>query len=547
MADFRELLADGRPHLFDGAMGTMLYSRGVYINRSYDELNLVQPDLVGDVHRAYVRAGAEIVETNSYGANRLKLSKYGLEDRLRDINVRAAQIARAAAGERVCVAGAMGPLGLRIEPYGPTSAAEARALFAEQAEALLEGGVDLFILETFADLDEVRQAVLAVRGLCDLPVVAQMVIREDGRTPFGTEAAALAERLAEWGADVVGLNCSVGPSAMLQAVEGMLGATATPLSTQPNAGLPREVDGRTIYMASPEYMATYAARLIRKGVRFVGGCCGTTPEHIARMSDAVRMLAPGGSVRVSPSQPEQAADAGLEPTPLAERSAWGGKLARGEFLTTVEIVPPRGSSPDVMLEGVRLLREAGVDGVNVPDGPRAQSRMGALATAVLIQQRVGIEAVVHYCCRDRNLLGMLSDLLGAQALGLRNLLLITGDPPKMGPYPDATAVFDIDAIGLTNLVSRLNRGLDPGGNALGAPTQFTIGVGVNPGAEDLEHELKRFYWKVEAGAEYAITQPVFDVAQLFRFLERIDREGIRIPVVAGIWPLVSARNAEFLA
>ncbi len=547
MADFRELLDDGRPHLFDGAMGTMLYSRGVYINRSYDELNLVQPDLVGDVHRAYVRAGAEILETNSYGANRLKLAKYGLEERLRDINVRAAQIARAAAGERVCVAGAMGPLGLRIEPFGPTSAAEARALFAEQAEALLEGGVDLFVLETFADLDEVRQAVLAVRALCDLPVVAQMVIREDGRTPFGTEAATLAERLAEWGADVVGLNCSVGPSAMLQAVESMHAATAHPLSTQPNAGLPREVDGRTIYMASPEYMATYAARLIRKGVRFVGGCCGTTPEHITRMSGAVRMLAPGRSVRVSASQPEQAADAGLEPTPLAERSAWGGKLARGEFVTTVEIVPPRGSSPEAMLEGVRLLREAGVDGVNVPDGPRAQSRMGALATAVLIQQRVGIEAVVHYCCRDRNLLGMLSDLLGAQALGLRNLLLITGDPPKMGPYPDATAVFDIDAIGLTNLVSRLNRGLDPGGNALGAPTQFTIGVGVNPGAEDLEHELKRFYWKVEAGAEYAITQPVFDVAQLFRFLERIDREGIRIPVVAGIWPLVSARNAEFLA
>jgi methionine synthase I (cobalamin-dependent)/5,10-methylenetetrahydrofolate reductase len=547
MADFRELLEDGRPHLFDGAMGTMLYSRGVYINRCYDELNLVQPDLVGDIHRAYVRAGAEVLETNSYGANRLKLARHGLEDRLRDINARAAQVARAAAGDRVCVAGAMGPLGLRIEPYGPTSADEARALFAEQAEALLEGGVDLFVLETFADLDEVRQAVLAVRGLCDLPVVAQMVIREDGRTPLGTDAATVAERLDEWGVDVVGLNCSVGPSAMLQAVERMLPATDLPLSTQPNAGLPREVDGRTIYMASPEYMATYAARLIRRGVRFVGGCCGTTPDHVARMSDAVRMLAPGGSVRITPGEPERGEAAGAEPLPLPERSAWGAKLARGEFLTTVEIVPPRGSSPEAMLEGVRLLREAGVDGVNVPDGPRAQSRMGALATAVLIQQRVGIEAVVHYCCRDRNLLGMLSDLLGAQALGLRNLLLVTGDPPKMGPYPDATAVFDIDSIGLTNLASRLNRGLDPGGNSLGAPTSFTLGVGVNPGAEDLEHELKRFYWKVEAGAEYAITQPVFDVAQLFRFLERIDREGIRIPVVAGIWPLVSARNAEFLA
>ncbi len=545
MADFRELLADGRPHLFDGAMGTMLYARGVYINRSYDELNLVQPDLVRDVHRAYVKAGAEVLETNSYGANRLKLAKYGLEDRLADINRRAAEIARSAAGERACVAGAVGPLGLRIEPYGPTSAAEARALFAEQAAALLEGGVDLFILETFSDLDEIRQALLAVRALCDLPVVAQMVIREDGRTPFGTDAAVFTERLTEWGADVVGLNCSVGPSAMLQAVERMLPATDRPLSIQPNAGLPREVDGRTIYMASPEYMATYAARLIRRGVRFIGGCCGTTPDHVAQMSGAIRMLAPG-VVRESAAQPEQAST-GLDPVPLEERSAWGAKIARGEFVTTVEIVPPRGVNPEAMLEGVRLLRAAGVDGVNVPDGPRAQSRMGALATALLIQQRVGIEPVIHYACRDRNLLGMLSDLLGAQALGLRNLLLITGDPPKMGPYPDATAVFDIDAIGLTNLVSRLNRGLDPGGNALGDRTAFTIGVGVNPGAEDLDHELKRFYWKVEAGAEYAITQPVFDVQQLFRFLERIDREGIRIPVVAGIWPLVSARNAEFLA
>jgi homocysteine S-methyltransferase len=405
--------------------------------------------------------------------------------------------------------------------------------------------VDLFVLETFSDLDEVRQALLAVRGLCDLPVVAQMVIREDGRTPFGTDAAVFTERLTEWGADVVGLNCSVGPSAMLQAVERMLPATDRPLSIQPNAGLPREVDGRTIYMASPEYMATYAARLIRRGVRFIGGCCGTTPEHVAQMSGAIRMLAPG-VVRESAAQPEQAT-AGLDPVPLEERSAWGAKIARGEFVTTVEIVPPRGVNPEAMLEGVRLLRAAGVDGVNVPDGPRAQSRMGALATALLIQQRVGIEPVIHYACRDRNLLGMLSDLLGAQALGLRNLLLITGDPPKMGPYPDATAVFDIDAIGLTNLVSRLNRGLDPGGNALGEPTSFVVGVGVNPGAEDFEHEMRRFYWKVEAGAEYAITQPVFDLRQLEAFVERIEKDGLKIPVIAGIWPLVSARNAEFLA
>jgi methionine synthase / methylenetetrahydrofolate reductase(NADPH) len=545
MTDFRELLHDGKPHVFDGAMGTMLYSRGVYINRSYDELNLREPDLVREVHREYLRAGAEIIETNSYGANPVKLARHGLEKEVRAINARAAEIARSAAAGRACVAGAMGPLGLRIEPYGPTSVIEAQGFFREQAEGLLEGGVDLFVLETFGDLLEMQQAVAAIRGLCELPIVAQMVIQEDGHTPLGTEATLFADRLAAWGVEVIGMNCSVGPAAMLETLERLAAVTDLPLSAQPNAGLPREVDGRKIYMASPEYMAKYAARLIRKGARFVGGCCGTTPEHIRRISDAVRALVPG-STSISFSAPEPSSPL-VEPVPLAERSHWGAKLAAGEFLTTVEIVPPRGVDPEKMLEGVRLLKEAGIDGVNVPDGPRAQSRMGVLATSLLIQQQVGIEPVIHYCCRDRNLLGMLSDLLGAQALGLRNLLLITGDPPKMGPYPDATAVFDIDAIGLTNLVSRLNRGHDPGGSSIGAPTSFVIGVGVNPGATDLEHELKRFYWKVEAGAEYAITQPVFDVEQLLIFLERLDREGIRIPIIAGIWPLVSLRNAEFLA
>ena len=547
MRDFRRLLADGRPHLFDGAMGTMLYAKGVYINRCYDELSLTQPDLVRDVHRAYVKAGAEIIETNTYGASRPKLARHGLDDRLHEINVSAARIARDAAGERVYVAGAIGPLGVRIEPYGPTARDEARDAFREQAAALADGGVDLFVLETFVDLEEIHQAILGVRDASELPIVAQMVIREDGRTAYGSDAQLIAERLQEWGADVVGLNCSVGPSAMLNAADRLLGTTERPVSMQPNAGLPREVEGRTMYMASPEYMASYAARMIRKGVRFVGGCCGTTPEHVAAMAGAVRMLSPASEPRITVESPEGEGAAAREPAPLAERSSWGRKLVAGEFLTTVEIVPPRGSNPDAMLDGVRLLKAAGVDGVNVPDGPRAQSRMGALATAVLIQQRVGIEAVVHYCCRDRNLLGMLSDLLGAQALGLRNMLLITGDPPKMGPYPDATAVFDIDAIGLTNLVSRLNRGLDPGGNALGEPTQFVVGVGVNPGAEDFENEMRRFYWKVEAGAEYCITQPVFDLAQLERFVARIEKDGLRIPVIAGVWPLVSARNAEFLA
>jgi homocysteine S-methyltransferase len=546
MPDFRALLDDGRPHLFDGAMGTMLYGRGVYINRCYDELNASQPDLVREVHRAYVKAGAEILETNSYGANRPKLARHGLEDRLEEINRKAAEIARSAAGERACVAGAIGPLGLRIEPYGPTSASEARGFFREQAEALAAGGVDLFVLETFADLDEIEQALLGVREASDLPVVAQMVMREDCRTPFGTEVGVVMERMDAWGAEVVGLNCSVGPNAMLGAAELMLAATTRPLSMQPNAGLPRDVDGRTIYMASPEYMASYAARMIRKGVRFVGGCCGTTPEHVGKMAASLRMLSPAKAPRVY-AVGSDAEGREAQPVPLAERSGWGARLAAGDFLTTVEIVPPRGIDPEPMLEGVRLLKAAGVDGVNVPDGPRAQSRMGALATATLIHQRVGIEPVIHYCCRDRNLLGMLSDLLGAQALGLRNMLFVTGDPPKMGPYPDATAVFDIDSIGLTNLAARLNRGLDPGGNLLGQPTSFVLGVGVNPGAEDFEHEMRRFFWKVDAGAEYCITQPVFDLRQLERFVEHLEREGLRIPVVAGIWPLISARNAEFLA
>jgi len=548
MQTFKDLLESDRAYIFDGAMGTMLYTKGIYINRSYDELNLVAADLVREVHAEYVRAGADIIETNTFGANANKLQPYGLEASMHEINVKAARIAREAAGNRALVAGAVGPLGIRIEPYGPTSFDEAKQMFSDQISALLDGGVDLFILETFSDLSELQQAIKAVRALCDLPIVTQVTIQMDGNMLFGATPEVFTRKLADWGADVIGLNCGVGPAIVLTAIEKMHTLTDRKLSAQPNAGLPRDVGGRQIYMCSPEYMAEYSRRIIQAGASFVGGCCGSTPAHIKMIADAIRQFHPR-TQQVSLAETVKVSVHDLKPpdvtvVPPEERSNWARKIAKGEFVTTVEVLPPKGCSPWKTLDAIRLLKDAGVDGVNIPDGPRAQTRMGAMATAVMVQKEIGIEAVLHYCCRDRNLLGMLSDILGAQALGLRNLLLITGDPPKMGPYPDATAVFDIDAIGLTNMVNKLNHGLDIGNNPIGEPTSFSIGVGVNPGAVNMEEELRRFEWKIEAGAEYAITQPVFDIQQLRDFLKRI--EHCRIPIVAGIWPLVSFRNAEFL-
>jgi methionine synthase I (cobalamin-dependent)/5,10-methylenetetrahydrofolate reductase len=542
--------------VFDGAMGTMLYSKGVFINQCYDELNLRAPDMVRDIHKQYVDAGADVIETNSFGANRLKLTQHGLQEQVRELNAAAARVARDAAADRALVAGAIGPLGVRLEPYGPTSKAEACAIFREQLQGLVEGGVDCFILETFGDLEEIEQAILAARSIApNKPIIAQMTIGADCRTPYGASPEDVVRELDAWGADVIGLNCSVGPQTILECIEKMAPLTRKKLSAQPNAGMPRDVGGRSMYMASPEYMATYARHLVQAGSRIIGGCCGTTPDHIHAMVEGIRPLAPrlAGTRDTGIGNREAGrAPSGSAPSvpacavvPFAERSRWAGKLARKQFVTSVEIVPPRGVDASRMLADTAKLKTAGVDAVNVPDGPRAQSRMGALMTSVLIEQQVGIETVTHYACRDRNLLGMLSDLLGASAVGLRNLLVITGDPPKMGPYPDATAVFDVDAIGLTNLVSNLNRGLDPGGNSIGAPTRYAIGVGVNPVAIDPGHELRRFEWKVEAGAEYAITQPVFDAGQLEAFFQRIG--GDHIPIIAGIWPLVSVRNAEFLA
>src|SRR6266568_2745286 len=539
----RDLLNDGKVHVLDGAMGTMLYAKGFFLNVCYDELSLKQPKLVREVHEEYVRAGAEILETNTFGANPVKLGSFGLADETEKINQAAAELARQASGGRTSVVGAIGPLGVRIEPFGAVSRAEAFAHFERQVKGMLAGGVDGFILETFSDLDEI-EALRAVRSHSDLPVIAQMTVGDDGLTHYGTAPETFAARLTEWGADVIGVNCSVGPAGVLEAVEKMVKATDRPISGLPNAGLPKDVGDRKIYLASPEYMASYARRMIEAGARLVGGCCGTTPEHIKKIRDYVASVAPRHQPTVV-SRGTVALPTGVAEVPLAQRSCWGAKLAAGQLVTSVEIVPPKGVDPAPMLEQCRALKAAGVDAVNVPDGPRAQSRMGVLPSAILIQKEVGIETVIHYCCRDRNLLGMLSDILGAHAAGLRNILIITGDPPKMGPYPEATAVFDIDSIGLTNLVFRLNHGLDPGNNPIGGATKWAIGVGVNPGAGDQDRELSRYAWKVDAGAEFAVTQPVFDPTQLDAFLARVGQ--FKIPIVAGIWPLLSLRNAEFLA
>jgi methionine synthase I (cobalamin-dependent)/5,10-methylenetetrahydrofolate reductase len=537
------------PVLCDGAMGTLLYAKGIFINRCYDELNLSQPELIRAVHHDYLQAGAEIIETNTFGANSFRLARHSLADRVRDINVAGAHVAREAAKSfDVWVAGSIGPLGVRIEPLGKTSFDEARTAFREQIEALVEGGVDLLMLETFGYLEELHQAVLACRDVnaklnTKIPIIAQVTIDEDGNCLDGSDSEAFAARLTEWNVDVLGINCSVGPVAMLDAIERVRAVTSLPLAAQPNAGMPRSVEGRNIYLCSPEYMASYTRKFVAAGVQMIGGCCGTTPDHIRAMKSALRVGAARGKTAVTEAI-HTAAPSAPATIPIAERSKLGAKIAAGEFVTMVEIVPPKGIDIRKEIEGARFVKSVGVDAVNIPDSPRASARMSNQALSLLMQQMVEIEAILHYTCRDRNVLGIQSDLLGAAATGIRNLICITGDPPKMGNYPDATAVFDVDAIGLVNIVHNLNRGLDLGGNPIGAGTSFVIGVGANPGLPNLDEEIKRFEYKVQAGAEYVVTQPVFDLTLLDNFLNRI--EHCRIPVVAGIWPLVSARNAEFM-
>lgn len=528
--------------LLDGAMGTMLYSKGIFINQCFDELNLSRPDLIKEIHREYVIAGADCIETNTFSANRLKLGKHGFVEKLEAINVTGAVLAREIAGDKVLVAGSIGPLGARLEPWGPLSYQEARDAFKEQAWALNKGGADLIILETFLDLSEIQQAIQGVREACQLPVIASMTIGDDGNSLFGTAPETFTQRLDQWGADVIGLNCSVGPQVMMETLEKIIKTTAKPISVMPNAGIPKMVDGRNFYLASGEYMAEYTRRFIQAGAKIVGGCCGTTPEYIRAMRNAISSIIPRKPTvmlmvdkKIEKKSPQVL---------LENKSRFAKKIAQGEFVTSAEIVPPRGVDPSRVLKAVKQLKENGVDAVNIPDGPRARSRMSAQFLSILIERNIDIEPILHYTCRDRNLLGMMSDMIGLSAVGINNLLIITGDPPKMGDYPDASAVFDVDSIGLINMVNSLNHGVDLGGNSIGQPTRYLIGVGVNPGAIGMEREIRRFEWKVKAGAEFAITQPIFDLSLLLDLLKAI--EHVRVPLIAGIWPLVSLNNAEFM-
>jgi len=549
MGRLQEIFGE-RTVLFDGAMGTMLYARGVFINRCYDELNLSQPELVRSVHEEYLQSGAEIIETNTFGANAFRLQRHGLRDKVFAINEAGAKLARQAvvqladkqAGD-AWVAGAIGPLGVMLEPLGKTSLEEAREAFREQIEGLVAGGVDLLVLETISALNEAEQALLAAKQAAPgIPIIALVTVDEDANCLDGASCETAAGKLASWGADAIGVNCSAGPATVLTAIERVAAATSLPLVVMPNAGMPRAVEGRNIYLCSPEYMANFSKKFLKAGVQFLGGCCGTTPNHIRAMKSAMRAVIAQKSVTKSSAREPIVSE--TQPAPLAERSLIGKLVANGDFVTLVEIVSPRGISCVKEIEGAKLLATLGVHAINVPDSPRASARMSAQSLCIQIQQQAGIETVLHYTCRDRNVLSIQSDLLGASSIGLKNILCLTGDPPKLGNYPDATAVFDVDAIGLVNIVNRLNHGLDIGGNGIGASTGFTMGVAANPGVPDIDNEIRRFAYKVEAGGEYAITQPVFDLDVLEAFLKRI--ESFRIPVIAGIWPLTSLRNAEFM-
>src|SRR5580692_10010616 len=553
MTEFAEILAS-RPLLADGAMGTVLYARGIFINRCYDDLNLSDPGLILSIHEEYLQSGADILETNTFGANRFRLARHGLTEKVAEINAAGVRLARQAvenlkdkqAGE-AWVAGSVGPLGVRLEPLGKTGLDEARAAFAEQIGVLKKNGVDLLIVETMPALNEAREALEAAKAVApELPVLVMVTVDDEGECLDGTSVAQAAAWLTEWGAGAVGVNCSTGPATVLTAIEEMRKATTLPLAAMPNAGMPRAVEGRNIYLCSPEYMASFARKAIAAGAQMVGGCCGTTPNHIRAMRSAIRAMDAQTPVEGAGTAPAVSKE--TPPSPLAQRSRFGSLIAEGKFVTMVEFVPPRGIDCAKEIEGAALMARLGVDAIDVYDAAQASARMSGQSLCIQIQQHTGMETILHYTCRDRNVLSIQSDLLGAASIGLRNVLCVTGEPPKQGDYPDASQVFDVDSIGLVNVAKRLNHGLDIGSNSTGASTNFTVGVAANPGVPEIDNELRRFAYKVEAGAEYAITQAVFDLRLLEEFLERVKERiaGRSIPIIAGIWPLTSLRNAEYM-
>lgn len=533
--------------LCDGAMGTLLYARGVPYERCFDEQNLSNPQLVQQIHLDYIKAGAEIIETNTFGANRIRLKAHGLEDKVKEINFRGAKLAREArdiSGEEVFVAGSVGPLGNPLATFGRIPPQEAEKLFEEQASALLEGGVDLFIIETFFDLEEAILAVSAIKKICQLPIVAQMSFGEDGKTFMGNSPQKVALELEKLGVDVIGANCSVGPQKMLDVIYGFKEVTQAFLSAQPNAGMPRFVDGKYIYFTSKEYFAEYAKKFVEAGVKIIGGCCGTTPDHIQAMAQAIEEMM---SQEVKETKLFFPVKEKIEEKEKLEKpkavSPFASKLGK-KFMVSVELDPPRGINANKILKSAQKLFESGVDGVNIADSPMARVRMSCLSVAYLIKTQIGMETVLHFTCRDRNLMGLQADLLGAHALGIQNILAVTGDPPSLGDYPQATAVYDVDSIGLVKIIQRLNQGMDWAGNSIGGPTSFCVGVAVNPAAFDFEKEFNRFERKVEAGAKFAFTQPQYELKTLEKFLNRTRH--LKIPIFLGILPLHSFRHAEFL-
>lgn len=532
------------PVVFDGAMGTLLYSRGVFINRCFDEVCLTDPDLVRSVHRDYIEAGADVIETNTFGANRIWLQGYGLAEKTIDINLAGAKLAREAAGEDVFVAGSVGPCLRTGQILTEEHSEDVANAFRECTQALAKGGVDFIFLETFPDIEELLLAA-KVAAQTGLPVMASFTVDRIGETARGMRIEDSVPRVAASPhVDAIGLNCGTGPAPLYNAAKRAISLTSKPFVLMPNAGQPQEVDGRMLYLATPEYFTEYAKKFIELGARAVGGCCGTTPDHIRDTARAVHALSGvKHHIEIKAIVPK---DVGVAPISMAHKSRLGGKLARGEKVTSIEISPPRSCDLKPMLEKVKRCYHAGIDAINIPDGPRASARISPMITSIAIQQQIGIEPILHYCCRDRNLIGMQSDLLGGYAAGIANFLIITGDPPKIGDYPDVTGVFDVDAIGLTQVASNLNHGIDIGGNPITPPAGVLIGVGINPCAVDMKREMERYRRKIEAGAEYAITQPVFDPEALFRFFEMASKLPKTIPVVAGVWPLTSLKNAEFM-